>query len=190
MDKISFDIFEPEKQKFKLTPNWIVLSLWTITILFLWIFDNVLPPNSTGRVAWLVCILIITMYYLTRSYFKYRPLKGSIKGEIIFESDSIVINGKVFALKDIEGLDFGFIDFYGEVSFINGDFNPKISQGVNNFVTFKDNTKQTQMVYFRMMTKNSSLTLYPFINEAVKLKAMSYYRAIDLIDIENVTKPE
>ncbi len=101
-----------------------------------------------------------------------------------------MISGKIFELKDIEALDFEFIDFYGEVSFINRDFNPKISQGVNNFVTFKDNTNQIQKIYFRMMTKNSSLALYPFINEAVRLKAMTYYRAIDLIDIENVTKPE
>jgi hypothetical protein len=70
-----------------------------------------------------------------------------------------------------------------------GNFNPLISQGVNNFVTFIDNTNQPQTIYFRMMTKNSSLTLYPFINEAVKLGAMSYYQAIDLIDVENVTKP-
>jgi hypothetical protein len=39
------------------------------------------------------------------------------------------------------------------------------------------------------MTKHSPLSLHPFINEAVKLKAMSYDRAIDLIDVENVTKP-
>jgi hypothetical protein len=179
MDRLSFDIFEPEKKKFRLTPNWIVYSLWFITIGFFWIFDRTVPPNGTFGEIWIACVFLVNMYYLFASFFTYEVLKGTLKGKIIFEGDSIIISNKVLALKDITSLDFRFIDFYGQryLAF-RGSFNPLLSQGVSNYVTFIDNKNQTQMVYFRMMTKHSALSLYPFINEAVKLKAMTYYREV------------
>ncbi len=68
-----------------------------------------------------------------------------MKGKIVFEKDSIIINDKVFELKGIKKLDFGFIDFYGQrdISY-RGNVNPLISQGVSNFITFVDSTNQTQ----------------------------------------------
>jgi len=189
MDRLSFDLFEPDKKWLHLTPNGIVFILWGVTIFFLWAFDSVLPAQSTGRSVWLAIVLLISFYYLITSFFKYRPLNGQINGKIIFQSESFTIGNKVFDLKDITSVDFGFADFYGKMSSNGRDFSPKFSQGVNNYISFTDDKNQPQKFYFRMMTKNSSITLHPFINEAVKRKAMSYDRAIELIDVENVIKP-
>jgi len=189
MDRLSFDVFEPDKKWLHLTPNGIVFILWGVTIFFLWAFDSVLPPNSTGRIVWLILVGLISLYYLTTSFFKYKPLYGQINGKIIFQGDSFTIRDKAFNLKDITLVDFGFSDFYGRKSMFNNDFNPQMSQGVKNYISFTDEKNQPQKFYFRMMTKNSAITLYPFINEAVKWKAMSFDRAIELIGIENVIQP-
>jgi hypothetical protein len=187
MERLSFDIFKSEKKKFRLTPNWIVLSLWAITILFLWIFDSVFPPNSAGRVIWLACVLAVTIYYLISSFFAYEPLKGILNGKIIFENGSITLYKEVFELKDISGLDFEFKDFCGKrILQMGANCNPTLSQGVGNYITFIDKNSQTQLIYFKLETKQSYLLLSPFINEAIKLKKMEFKRGIDLLGIENV----
>lgn len=190
MDRISFDVFEPDKKKFQLTPNLIVYILWFLAIGFFWLLDGVFSIIIEIRayVAW--GVFLISLYYLITSFFKYEPLKGVIKGKIIFNNDAIIVNEKVYELKNIRDIDFGFINFYGELSAgWRGNFNPLLSQGVNNFIQFIDSDNHPVQVYFKIQGKHGSQALYPFINEAVKLGAMTYYRAIDLIDVENVIKP-
>ena len=190
VDRLSFDVFIPAKKKFRLTPNWIVYILWIVVIAFLWIFDDYFPPHSQFRSIVLGCVIVVNIYYLITSFFKYEPLNGILKGKIIFNNDAIIVNERVYELKNISGIDFGFINFYGERSTsYHGNFNPLISQGVSNFITFTDSNKQSIRVYFRIQGKHGSQALYSFINEAVKCGAMTYYRAIDLIDVENVRKP-
>src|SRR5271168_5295741 len=116
MDRLSFEIFEPEEKKFWLSPNWIVLILWSFTIFFLWVFDSVFPPHSTIRTVWLSFILVITLYYLISSFFLYKPLHGKINGEIEFQADRMIIKDKVFDLKNITSLDFSLGDYYEEIS--------------------------------------------------------------------------
>jgi hypothetical protein len=190
MDRISFDIFEPDKKRFRLTPNLIVYSLWFFAIAFLWIFEGVFPINSTSRLIIISIIGLVSLYYLITSFFTYEPLNGILKGKIVFKDDSITVNEKVYELKSITGIDFGFINFFGEVSLsYRGNFSPLLSQGVRNFIKFTDSSNQNIQIYFRIQGKHGSQALYPFINEAVKCGAMTYYRAIDLIDVENVKKP-
>jgi len=189
MDKLSFPIYEPAEKKFKITPNLIVFGLWLITITFFWLFDSSFSPNSNFKSYCLTIVFVVTMYFLITSIFSYEPLNGVMNGEIIFEEDKIEINEKVFELKNINKLDFGFGDFYGDRSLASYNFNPSLSQGVGNSVSFTDNTGQTHKIYFKLMSRNQYKNLYPFINSAVKIGAMTYYRAIDLIDVENVTKP-
>jgi hypothetical protein len=190
MDRISFDIFEPEEKKFRLTPNFIVYSLWFSAIDLFWIMDGVLPIIKEIRLYVACGIFLISIYYLITSFFNYEPLKGVLKGKIVFNNDAIIINEKVYDLKSIRDIDFGFLNFFGELSTgWRGNFNPLLSQGVSNFIKFTDSDNQPVQVYFRIQGRHGSQALYPFINEAVKLGAMTYYRAIDLIDVENVTKP-
>ncbi|HTI57625.1 hypothetical protein [Mucilaginibacter sp.] len=111
-----------------------------------------------------------------------------MQGTIVFNGDSIVVNEKVYDLKMISKLDFAFNDYYGMMYWMRS-FNPRLSQGVDNFVEFKDSSQQIIRIYFRMQVKNGAKSFYPFINDAVQCGAMSYYRAIDLIDVENVRKP-
>ena len=190
MDRVSFDIFGLEKKRFHLTPNAVVYGLWGLLILFLWAFEGILPVGSTVRWLLIMAVFLINMFFLITSFFRYEPLKGTMNGKIIFNDDEMVVNGHSYKLIEVKNIDFRFGNFYGERGMgLRGNFNPLVSQGVNNYISFDNKSGETKQVYFRMVNKHSSLSLHPFINAAVKAGAMSYYRAIDLIDVENVTKP-
>ena len=132
--------------------------------------------------------VFVIIYFLGQSYWSYEPLDGIMQGTIVFNGDSIVVNEKVYDLKMISKLDFAFNDYYGMMYWMRS-FNPRLSQGVDNFVEFKDSSQQIIRIYFRMPGKNGAKSFYSFINDAVQCGAMSYYRATDLIDMENVRKP-
>lgn len=169
MDKVSFTIFTPDGKKFHLTPNWIVIILWTISFA-LYFF----PSKSDLKSYILVGTFCITMYYLTAAFFTYKPLHGTLDGKVIFEKDSIVLNDRTYKLTDIDGLDFSFDNYYGQresVLFYNA--NPLLMQGVNNYVTFTDNKNTVHTIYLKMETKQSYLALSPFINKAIKVKKCS-----------------
>jgi len=189
MDRISFDIYEPDGKKFHFisNPNFIVFSLWAIVIFFFWKFSEISPPYSESREIILGIVLLINIYYLLTSFFKYKPLNGEMNGEIIFEADSVIINKKIFPIKSINNLNFWLGDYYGKKVIYGQSFSPSLYQGVNNYVQFTDNLNQTQTIYFRMMTEHSYLSLCPFINEAVKLNKMQFKQAVDLVGYGNVS---
>jgi hypothetical protein len=188
MDRISLEIFEPEEKKFRLSPNWIMVILWLVPVLLLWAIkgDNSGPPNDFV-IGYFVFLFLLTMYYLISSFFTFKPLNGKINGEIRFENDTIMIDDKTFKLGDINVIDFSFFDYRGQSSMYSRDFNPKLSQGVNNYVSFTDNKNQSQTIYFRFQSKHGYQALAPFINEAIKLKKMEFKRGIDLLGIESIS---
>lgn len=189
MDRISFEIFIPEEKRFRVTPNLIVFSLWFSSIGILWAFEDApITKEIKGYVA--LGIVLISLYYLIASFFTYEPLRGTLNGEIVFGNNAITMDSEIYELKDIKNIDFRFVNYYGQMPIRSGaNFNPLLSQGVRNFITFTYRNDQSVKVYFKLYGKYGSEALYPFINTAVKCGAMTYYRAIDLIDVENVQKP-
>ncbi len=129
----------------------------------------------------------MTAYFHVTSFFTYKPLNGVLNGEIAFKDHSIIVNDEVFELTDINAVDFSFGDYYGKSTTYGRDVSPSLYQGVNNYVTFLDKNNNNHLVYFRMPTQHSYLSLSSFINEAIKFKKMEFKRRIDLISIENVS---
>ncbi|SDT62547.1 hypothetical protein SAMN05216490_4413 [Mucilaginibacter mallensis] len=187
MDRISFTIFIPDGKKFHWTPNWIMLILWTITIGSFWIFDSFSSSNDEFRTIVAYCVGGLSIYFIIASFFTYKALNGTLDGEIIFENSAIIVNDETFELKDINALDFSFFDYYGKTTGSGRDFNPKMYQGVNNYVTFTDKFNQTHTIYFKMETEHSYLSLDTFINAAIKAKKLQFKRGIDLLGIENIS---
>jgi hypothetical protein len=188
---VSFPIYQPEEKRFRITPNWIVMGSWALTIIIGWLITDVFPVNNEIRSDWGISygiVFIITIFFIITSFSTYEPLNGALNGEIKFNNDGIIVATKVFELKDIANLDFGFNDFYGQ-KIIRGykSVNPILSQGVNNYVTFTDNNNEEQVIYFQLKAKDEYKSLSPFINEAIKLKKMQFKQGIDLVGIENVS---
>lgn len=188
MNRVSFEIFEPEKPKFRLTPNLVAGILWFVPLLLLWVIkgDNSGPPNGF-IMAYFICVGILTMLCLMISYSIYKPLKGKITGDLTFEDDQMVVDDKIFKLTDLKAIDFSFSDYYGKSSMYVRDFDPKLSQGVDNYVSFTDSKNQSQTIYFRVQGEHGKDALAPFINEVIKLKKMEFKRGADVLGIESVS---
>ncbi len=68
MDRISFDVFEPDKKKFRLTPNVIVYSLWFLTIGTFRMLDGILPVIKEIR-SYVACgIVLISLFFLITAF--------------------------------------------------------------------------------------------------------------------------
>src|ERR1700712_5720629 len=103
MEPISLQIFEPDN-KFRLTPNLILLTLWTLSLGFCWVDGSVQPVMG----LLILVVFVVSIFFLIGSFFMYKPLKGKLNGNITFESDHMVINNDVFELNAINDLDFSF----------------------------------------------------------------------------------
>jgi hypothetical protein len=187
MDRISFIIYIPNDKKKWLTPNVIVLSVTTITILILWVADKQFPLNTSVRLYILLPALALFFYYQIISFWTYAALNGRLSGKLIVEEKQLIINDKTYLLSTIDNLDFYFGNYYGERSQNGRDLNPKLSQGVNNYITFTDNSGESHLIYLKLETKHSYLSFALFINAAVKTNKLTFNHAIDLIGIENVS---
>ncbi|MGZ3757158.1 MAG: hypothetical protein ACXVAY_17340 [Mucilaginibacter sp.] len=191
MDNASFPIYEPDGQSFHLTNNWIVFGLLGIDIVLGYLWSILLPANNEFRSDWQISyflLFFLSIYYFIASYSSYEPLTGTVNGQVKFEKSRIIVDKKPFELQSISNLDFRLSDFYGKKSIrLSIDFNPRFSQGVNNYVSFLDSNNEDQGCYFQLKNEQEFKSLSPFINEAIKLKKMDFKQGIDLLGIENVS---
>jgi len=189
MDRLTFDIFIPDKKRFRLTPNWIMIIFGFVPILILAIIEgNIGGRPNAFEAMYFTCIFLLIIYYLITSFFKYQPLNGKMEGKVEFKDDRIIVNAEEFELKRFTSLDFSFSDYYGKPSTNGRDFNPKISQGVGNNISFTYDNGNEHLIWFRFQGEHSYLSISPFINEAVKAGKIHIYRAEDLIGKENILK--
>jgi hypothetical protein len=189
MEKVSFPIYISDGKKFHWSPDWILPPLMLIPLFILWIFDlKRNDPLYSFLMTYIFILYPISILFLFASFFRHKPLNGTLKGEVMFEKDKIIADNITFELKDINNLDFWFFDYYGYKSNTSSkNFNPKIAQGINNYVSFTDGTGKEQQIFFQLKNKNQYKELAPFINEAIRLKKMQFKQGIDLVGIENVS---
>lgn len=191
MKPVSFSIYIPDGKKFHWTPNSIFAPLWLIPIFLVWIFEDYVAigdPFHSYLVFYYGFLGLISIYYLIASYWRREPLYGVLKGEIIFKKDAIVINKEVYQLLGVSNLDFRFKNYYNMPSnSLQADFNPRLSQGVNNYVAFTDSKGHEHIIYFKLYVKYHYKELAPFLNEAIKAKKMEFKQGIDLVGIENIS---
>lgn len=189
MDRIAFDIFEPDEKKFRWTPNMVFLMFWFLPVCLYTVFQK-----HIAGIGWLYHFLniyaiagVITAFIcFVASNFLHEPLKGKLVGKLEFGNDFIKVDEVRFELKDITGFDLSLSDFYDRSPQFGGTLNPRLSQGVKNQVTFRHRSSKIYVIHFRLMGKHSYLSLAGFINQAVKMDKMSVYQAEDLIGKENV----
>lgn len=190
MDKVSFEIFEPEEKTFRFTPDRVIGILLLVPLLMLWVFNvNYKLGGVFGTIVtiYFIGVFVAAFFLFMFSFTFYKPLKGKLNGEIQFERDRIVVNGTFFQMQDIRDLDFNLGDYFGKKEIrLYTSVNPRLSQGVDNYVTFIDIKNQNQQIYFKIADPQGQILIAPFINEAIKMKKMEFKRGVDLIGIENI----
>lgn len=191
MENVQFPMYEPDKKALKFTPDTIMIIMIGVIVGIEVLFKDQLK-SSTSTLAsfvniFLICTGLLAFYYLITSFFRHKPLYGKLDGFIQFTPHAIIIKNNIYLLKTIAGIDFRLNDYYGESSTNGRSFNPKLSQGVKNFVTFIDEAQQEHIIYFKLEDKHQYILLSNFVNEAIKLNKITFQRGIDLLGIENIS---
>jgi len=174
MDCIPFDVFIPDEKKFRLSTDGIVLGLFVAVIATNWIDADFAALAAFGAFA--ACV-----YFLIGTFWRKKPLEGTIAGTIKFCNDKIMVDEETISFDDIVEIDFLFSNYYRKLE-PNGrrSFNPRFSQGVDNYVTYIDRAGDKYIVNFRLKTEAEHYELVPFVTLAVKAGKMPVSRAIEL----------
>ena len=84
---------------------------------------------------------------------------------MIFNSDNITINDKIYPLAEIKSIKINLNDYKGQYI---GSINPAIflenfSNGVNNEIIITLNTKEILKIYFQRETENEMISIHKFL---------------------------
>ena len=165
--------------------NQIISYLWLGGITLLWGLSSFNFLYFTFFVFfYLGALSTLSVYLAITSFWHYRMLTGEFKGQIEFDEHSIIIDGQSFHTEGIKKIDFSLGDYAGkDVGMPRTDFNPRLSNGVDNYVRIKTKQNNEIKVYFKLDYKNHEEQLYPFISRAIQLGKIPFLRGIDLLKI-------
>ncbi len=185
-----FKIYTP-KNKFYWSNNLIVYSLLVFCFLpvgievFMLKHENDQVSGFSRILAYGIPIMLfVSVIFGIISFFQHRPLRGMLDGEIIFESERIIINGKEFDIASLTKISFVILDYKGMFIGGRGDLNGRKSNGVGNRIAlYKNGTPQ--VYYFQLEYKGQL--------KNIKEQLIQYHLAgklhfLQLIDILGISK--
>lgn len=192
MITLEYQIFTPTKGRFTLSENLIVYGLWFFSIGLFVTADRIQSLNdliTPFKTAYLAIITLLSIYFIISAYFKYERILGKIDGILKIDLDFIMIKNNIYQVNEISKIDFHLINYYGELNKSgNLNFNPKLSQGVSNFIEFTDQSNIRYQVYFKLNHTYEHERLFPFITKMIQLKKISFLRGTELLGIIDYEK--
>jgi len=187
MNNTEFQIFEPSIVKKPTNKNMIVFLIYLFAVIFFWTTDKYFSSSDFFRYfknSYLFFGVSLSIYWLISGLLTYESLNGKFNGYLVFADDAFQINDELIRLKDIKSLNIFGEDYYGQQTRgVKLDFNPSLSQGVNNYFEFTDLENLTRKIYFKQHEKNSHRQLKSFIACGAKLNKISLIRATELLGI-------
>jgi hypothetical protein len=129
---------------------------------------------------WLAIIgMIIGLIFKFKGITQIEPLRGKLDGYLVFEKESMNIDGKLYPLNEINKIKISNDDYSGKLIHTSkGNIGPALSNGTNNSIIIFFNSKQTIQVLFELINSND------FQN--IKLILIEYYLR-EKIDFEELT---
>lgn len=187
----NFKIYTPVN-KFYFTNNAIVLFTMALCLLPTG-FEIILLQHENHEISTFSKIIFLGVpiamlagvILIPISYKKYAPLKGIIKDDIIFENDKIIINDRVIKIEELNKLDFFIGDYRGKRNIGDKDFNGKIANGVNNYISYylKDNKKE--IVYFQLQDEYAIRNISEQLVQYHLAGKLHFLNLIDILGISD-----
>ncbi|MFC3197699.1 hypothetical protein ACFOET_08750 [Parapedobacter deserti] len=181
-----FQLFIPNKQQHFITVDGVVVVLWLVYFTIFWGFEGLLfSKGSLIGMVYGISLVCVSLFLLIAFHFRYEPLRGKLQGDIVLAADGIHVNDHYYALTDITSIDFFVGDYYGHNPPMRHTLNPRLSQGVNNYIKFTDAIGKEHQYYFKLFSANGSQELYPIIKQATVLGKMPLLRGLELLGIND-----
>ncbi len=190
----SFKIYTPN-DKFYLSNNLIVYSLLGLFLLPItlefFVFsceDDTISTFSGIMFIGILLVFLVSIALGIAAVFRYKPLRGSLDGEIVFENDRILINNKTFKTDLLTKMSISVRDHKGMYIGSRGDLDGRRSQGVDNSVSLYRPDKKNPLVYYFQLDRKDQL-------KDIREQLIHYHLAgklhfLQLIDILDITRYE
>ena len=189
MNNTKYQIFEPSLAEKSTSNNVVMFLIWTFALSFFWLTDKYSSPNDFLRYfknIYLICAVMLSIYWLIGGLWTYKSLEGSFNGTLVFEEDAFQVNMELIKLEDISAINIFGGDYYGQrTRGVVINFDPSLSQGVNNYIEFTDLEKLVRRIYFKQTENDQFRELKTFIINCTKLNRLSVIRATELLGITN-----
>lgn len=176
LDKVTYVRFEPYNKCIKVDRSVLLLCLGAIGLLTHYILDE---KYEMIRLAILIS-LCISIFVLFITKFGYKPLYGTLRGEIAFDIDKISVDEKNFNLDAILLLDICLIDYYGEQVSTAGGISRMFSRGVGNYVQFTTNSNEEYRFYFQLKNEKDYKKLDPILDVYYNQKKITFKNRYEL----------
>jgi len=175
-----FSIFKKTKN-FYWSVNKIYYCALFSTLGLGYISQQIFKPTESFF-QWLAIIgMIIGLIFKFKGITQIEPLRGKLEGYLVFEKESINIDGKLYPLNEINKVKISNDDYSGKlINTSKGNIGPALSNGTNNSIIIFLKSKQTIQVLFELINSNDFQNIKPILIE--------YYLngKIDFDEITNV----
>ncbi len=185
MESVKFRIFE-RSEKMVVTPNLIIHSIIGF-LLFLYflsvtIFENEVFEQSILWMAFTVYAIGIIVMIINQ--FRRKPINGKLIDYIEFSKDKIVVSKMKYGMEDLKKIEVYGDDYVNKRGFSTRyDFNPRLSNGVGNWIKLKLLNGETKTIYFQLFYEKEIQRIKDFIIEYHHHSKVSFLRLIKYLNI-------
>ena len=146
-----------------------------------YISQQILKPTELFF-QWLAIIgMIIGLILKFNGLTQIEPIRGKLEGYLVFEKESINIDGKLYLLDEIKKIRLTNDDYSGKlINTSKGNIGPALSNGTNNSIIIFLTSKETIQSHFELINSND------FQN--IKTILLEYYlkEKIDFDELKNL----
>ena len=149
-----FSIFKKSKNIY-----WSVNKIYYCTLFSIlglgYISQQILKPTELFF-QWLSIIgMIIGLILKFKGFTQIEPIRGKLEGYLVFEKESINVDGKLYSLDEINKIRLTNDDYSGKLIHTSkGNIGPALSNGTNNSIIIFLKSKETIQSHFELINSN------------------------------------
>jgi hypothetical protein len=176
-----FSIFKESKEFYWSVNKIYYCALFSILGLG-YISQQIFKPTESFF-QWLVIIgMIIGLIFKFKGITQMEPLRGKLDGYLVFEKESINVDGKLYSLNEIKKLKISNDDYSGKlINTSKGNIGPALSNGTNNSIIIFLESGKTKSYQFELINSNDFQNIRTTLIEYYVKKKIDFWELASIL---------
>jgi hypothetical protein len=151
-----------------------------------YISQQILKPTELFF-QWLAIIgMIIGLILKFKGLTQIEPIRGKLEGYLVFEKESINIDGKLYLLDEIKKIRLTNDDYSGKlINTSKGNIGPALSNGTNNSIIIFLSSKETIQSHFELINSNDFQNIKTILLEYYLKEKIDFDELKNLLGVKN-----
>ena len=151
-----------------------------------YISQQILKPTELFF-PWLAIIgMIIGLILKFKGLTQIEPIRGKLEGYLVFEKESINIDGKLYLLDEIKKIRLTNDDYSGKlINTSKGNIGPALSNGTNNSIIIFLTSKETIQSHFELINSNDFQNIKTILIEYYLKEKIDFDELKNLLGVKN-----